>query len=795
MKSLESIIPQHLAAAIGETLMHSIWQLAAITGLLVITLLFVQRKNARLRYALSTGALGLMLALPVGTFFYLFEPAAAQPAATELASTLSGIGFLPVATSETTLLEQVTAFFNQYAHLIFGLWCIGASFFALRFVGGFYQVQRLRRRQTVEVPAEVQALFEQLMDRMGIRQSVQLKQSRLIDSPLVAGVFKPMVLLPVGLLSGLTTEQVECILTHELAHVRRWDYLVNVLQSMAEILLFFHPAVWFVSKMVREERENACDQIVLDVKNNSMVYARALLNLEVFRSDRPRLALRANGGKLFERIQRITGSEVPTQRRYTRGLFLGLFTMLLILMLTTTSKDQIKASIPFLSEIAPELQFAEEQTPLEEWENGDQHTGDENGGSEGSNDQESTESHAFSFDFFDGENDDFDFETFFASLPTTAQDSPITKIIMVMDGENVEVSFDSNGSIASITKNGQQVSGEEFDQYKSEMDRLVIRRQSGGNTQMSHITLNMPNMPRVGKIPPMPALPKIDFKGMPTPPAPPANMEDDEKAMKRYEAEMEAYGEEMEEWGERFEEQFEEGEWENYEEEMEEWGNRIELHFDGEEWEEFGEAMEEWGERFGKKMEDKFSREWTEEGEQWEEFAEEMERMGEEIGVEIARMFEDGEIVRLERKMERLGEKIEREVEAEMRKMERELERAETVQELAEDAMERAKERQEEAEERRRETRELQEEARLAGGVNSLRRALERDELADDNESFRLKINNEELFINGKRQAKSTHRKYMELIEREMDIPVDSKDFVEINFKKRKNTVKTEIER
>lgn len=809
MNTLENLIPANLASAVGETFMHALWQLAGVAVLLLLTLLFVNRKAAAQRYRLGTIALGLMLALPIGTFFYVFEPAEAGTSisgAAFISSEVAEFGIFPVATSETTLLEQVTAFFNQYAQLIFGLWMVGTFFFALRFAGGYYQVQRLRRRHTVAVPEEFAASLEQLAERMGIRRRVTLMQSRLIDSPLVVGVFKPMVLVPMGMLTGLSSEQIECILTHELAHVRRLDYFVNIMQSMVEILLFFHPAVWWVSKMVREERENACDQVVVDLKENRMVYAHALLNLEVMRSKRPQLALGANGGKLFLRIQRITGGESTPKRPYTRGLFLGLFSLILILLLTTTSKEQIKASMPFLSDVPPELQFSEDQTPQNESalvSDSEQDTAQDSEVEVVAVEEEVRED-AYSFAFAlkdrlngDGELDlgslmkmidsKRNFHYAFANMAHAAVDSPLTKVVIIEDGREVEISFDKDGKIASVSRDGQTVPQSEHAAYQERMAQIFSSPKVTGYARVSPpapgAMPGMPPMPKIGKLPPMPPIPNIDFKDMPSPPAPPENMEEDEAARERYEEEMEAYEDSMEAWAERFEEQFEEGEWANFEEQMEAWGEQVEEEFDDGRWDEFGERMEVWAEGFAERFSDeneaRISGEWEGSAENWEEFAERMEQMGEEI----AAQFENQDWDEFGREMERLGERIEKEVEREMRGLEKELQQMEKELHIVQG---RAHHKEKERLER--------ESNAVANGVDFLRRELDRDGLANEGESFKLKINEDDMYINGQKQARSVHKKYVRILEDRLNIPVNEDD-VQINFKKRSKSEKMQIER
>src|SRR5580693_5112634 len=135
--------------------------------------------------------------------------------------------------------------------------------------------------------------------------------SALVQAPVVVGWLKPVVLVPVGALAGLPPEQIEALLAHELAHIRRHDYLVNILQSIAEALLFYHPAVWWISNHIRNERELCCDDVAVAISGDAFIYARALVDLEQYRPAHLNPALAANGGSLRERIGRLLGQ--PTR--------------------------------------------------------------------------------------------------------------------------------------------------------------------------------------------------------------------------------------------------------------------------------------------------------------------------------------------------------------------------------------------------------------------------------------------------------------------------------------------------
>ena len=169
---------------------------------------------------------------------------------------------------------------------IVALWVIGVCTFALRPVASWWTVRRLRVLGTSSVPEAIGRIFEQAVAKARLRTPVRILQSSLIKVPAVVGYFRPLVLIPLSLAAGLPPEQLEAVLIHELAHIRRRDYLVNLFQALVETLFFYHPAVWWVSSQVRCERENCCDDAALLLCHSQTDYAKALLAVEELRAAR-----------------------------------------------------------------------------------------------------------------------------------------------------------------------------------------------------------------------------------------------------------------------------------------------------------------------------------------------------------------------------------------------------------------------------------------------------------------------------------------------------------------------------
>jgi beta-lactamase regulating signal transducer with metallopeptidase domain len=183
----------------------------------------------------------------------------------------------------------------------------------MRLFGGWLKVQRLRA-SAIPVEEQWNERLRILARKLKVNQLVLLAESAMTEAPVVIGYFKPMILIPLGMLGGLSTEQLESIITHELIHIRRRDYLVNLLQSVLEILFFFNPFVWVISGIIRREREHCCDDAVIALHGNPLAYAHALTALEEAKLSRAGIALSLAEDKnqLLNRIKRIMEKSVRT---------------------------------------------------------------------------------------------------------------------------------------------------------------------------------------------------------------------------------------------------------------------------------------------------------------------------------------------------------------------------------------------------------------------------------------------------------------------------------------------------
>jgi len=284
-----------ITAALARALVHFIWEAALIAGLLAIMLSALRRASAEARYLAACVALAVMTASFAATF----------------ASSFGGRPSFPVFSAVAAAIPDPSAAmagggppdFRPFGPWAVAIWMSGVMLLLARRTSVWLQSRNLLRRAAVLADSVWLSRLEGLCRLLDLKRHVSLFESALVECPAVVGWLRPVILLPAGWLLQIPPEQAEAVLLHELAHVRRHDYLVNLLQSVVEDLLFYHPAVWWVGRVIRRERENCCDDAVIAAGGNRREYARTLASLEGMRADAASLA--ASGGSLAERIRRL----------------------------------------------------------------------------------------------------------------------------------------------------------------------------------------------------------------------------------------------------------------------------------------------------------------------------------------------------------------------------------------------------------------------------------------------------------------------------------------------------------
>jgi beta-lactamase regulating signal transducer with metallopeptidase domain/cell division septum initiation protein DivIVA len=345
MNQLLSLAHEPWALALGWSLLHFLWQGAALGLLAWLVLALLRGASAKARYGTACAFLLLMAVAPVATFLFLQRqaPTLAEP----LRLTVEAAAGATLA--ETPLAARVKTALDPALPWLLGTWALGVLLLSTRFLGSWVRVQRLRRHSASPVPAEWHLVLSRLCRELKLSRTVRLLQSAAVEVPTALGWLRPIILLPACALTGLAPQQLEAILAHELAHIRRGDFLVNLLQSLVEVVLFYHPAVWWLSCRIRAERELCCDDVAAALCGDPLILARALTDLEALRdptSPSPtHLALAANGGSLMHRIRHLLQPTTPTTSS-ARTAALALLTASLLGAAGVAFQDKDKEPAP-----------------------------------------------------------------------------------------------------------------------------------------------------------------------------------------------------------------------------------------------------------------------------------------------------------------------------------------------------------------------------------------------------------------------------------------------------------------
>ena len=319
MKNLLDLFTSDYVSALGWTLLHSLWQAALLGLVAALGFYLLRRRSAQSRYTLGVAALGAQILASVVTYFYYLPSALEKSTATlftnyQFVGTSTGVSGLA---APLPILLQMQLWLAMHLNELVVCWLIGVAVLLLRFAGGWIYLERLRFGSRPVRDGGWQTRFGVLVARLNIGRAVELRETARIVTPMVVGVLRPVVLVPIGLLAGLSVAQVEAILAHELAHIRRHDYLVNLVQSFVEVVFFFHPVLWWLSDRIRVEREHCCDDLAMAVCDDRLSLAHALVRVAEFRAQ-PALvvAFAANKRQLLSRVRRVLGVAEPASRRF-----------------------------------------------------------------------------------------------------------------------------------------------------------------------------------------------------------------------------------------------------------------------------------------------------------------------------------------------------------------------------------------------------------------------------------------------------------------------------------------------
>jgi beta-lactamase regulating signal transducer with metallopeptidase domain len=299
-----------LMSVLAWSLLHFLWQGAAIAAFAAAAMQLFRAPTTR--YLIGISALALMCASFAATFALLEDaPAVAAGATADVPPVIAEVAPAVLPEGVVTLAFARSAEPWLDFAWVARVWLAGVCLLALRVAGGVLLLEHLRRRSLSPLPAELVERCLALQRRLRISRIVRYCECRLVTVPSVLGFFRPIVLLPVQALTGLSAEQLEVVIAHELGHVKRFDVAVNLFQIVVETLFFFHPAVWWLNRRIRADREECCDDIAISACGHSVAYARALAVMDGWR-DTPDLSVAATGGDVASRVARLLAIGRPT---------------------------------------------------------------------------------------------------------------------------------------------------------------------------------------------------------------------------------------------------------------------------------------------------------------------------------------------------------------------------------------------------------------------------------------------------------------------------------------------------
>lgn len=301
-----NLFSTELTDAFVWTIVHSLWQFTLIAICLSLFLKFAKNTKSSYKHLIAYGALGFAFLVSIVTFTsYYSIPDAITAQIQNNIEFQASVGLV----DSSLVMTDTLSFVERYAEIIISSWLIGCCFFLLRFTGGIIYIKKLVKESTA-INNDLSKSLKKLNKKFRIHRQFLVKESLKITTPMVTGFIKPVILFPLGLINQLSVQEVESILAHEMAHIKRHDYILNFIQSLAEVLFYYHPAIWFISNRIRAERENCCDDMAIQFSGSSISYAKTLVKLQELKGQviQPALAFSGNAGSFKKRILRILGN-------------------------------------------------------------------------------------------------------------------------------------------------------------------------------------------------------------------------------------------------------------------------------------------------------------------------------------------------------------------------------------------------------------------------------------------------------------------------------------------------------
>jgi beta-lactamase regulating signal transducer with metallopeptidase domain len=354
MNFLESLWSAEFIRSFALALFHSLWQGALIALIAAFSMVFLRNHRPALRYAVLYLLLMLLPVFFITTFllnynqqntgidqgFYAIEQHSLQAFQAE-----SGLFSSQATGTGTAWYNEFRQFLENNARWFVLFWLSGFIIFLIRFFGSLLYINRLKTTNVYPVSWQWKEKISHLSARIGLKCTVRLAESAIARIPMTIGYLKPVILLPVGTLSGVPPQQIDAILLHELAHILRKDYLLNIIQSVIELLLFYHPLTWWLSGLIRQEREHICDDLAVEVNQDHINYIKALTTMEELNLKSPHLATAITGSrkKLLFRVKRLL-TPVKLRKSLSEGIIALLLLLGLIFALSLNALSVIPTS-------------------------------------------------------------------------------------------------------------------------------------------------------------------------------------------------------------------------------------------------------------------------------------------------------------------------------------------------------------------------------------------------------------------------------------------------------------------
>lgn len=348
---MENLLNPEITAVLGWTLLHSIWQ-----GVLLAILYFCMSKfinSAEVKYQFGIGLMFTQFVVAIGTLIYIVDysidyEVVSLVVSQKLKIYLSTYHNLQ---KEVDFIDTFQTFCNSNLPLFVQIWLVGVTLFFIKFLFDVWAVNRLKNDNLKPVDNQTINKFNELISTLKIAKKIEIFESSQTSSPIVIGNLKPFILLPIGLASGLTIKELEAILAHELAHIKRNDFLINILQTIIEIIFFFSPAIWWISSQVRQEREHCCDDFSVSITGDKMLLVSALAHVETFRTNQSlAMAFGKKRMSLLHRISRILGVN-NKENRSVESIVIIFFVSTIIASFIVFKSENVVGQIEFSTEM------------------------------------------------------------------------------------------------------------------------------------------------------------------------------------------------------------------------------------------------------------------------------------------------------------------------------------------------------------------------------------------------------------------------------------------------------------